>query len=232
MTKLAMFAALVSFVIVIAAGGYGTWELTVAPKPWGLLGVGERVEFVTLMVTIFAALGAFIGLFFAVKTLQSGDESLRAASEALRFQAQTLRTNEGLLREAANESRAIAVLLAETEKGDKRSTEIARGQFMIMTRGVLTNYDDIHANFRPGGLWDWSKTRKGPETATEWARTELYMGTFEFCETMLEVGYLVVRAEQMIPIFSLSSVQRRPPWTPAFAGMTEKSGYQMSKSYH
>jgi hypothetical protein len=43
---------------------------------------------------------------------------------------------------------------------------------------------------------------------------------------------LVVRAEQMIPIFSLSSVQRRPPWTPAFAGMTEKSGYQMSKSYH
>jgi ABC-2 type transport system permease protein len=45
-------------------------------------------------------------------------------------------------------------------------------------------------------------------------------------------GLLVVRAEQMIPIFSLSSVQRRPPWTPAFAGMTEKSGYQMSKSYH
>jgi hypothetical protein len=44
--------------------------------------------------------------------------------------------------------------------------------------------------------------------------------------------FLVVRAEQMIPIFSLSSVQRRPPWTPAFAGMTEKSGYQMSKSYH
>ena len=33
---------------------------------------------------------------------------------------------------------------------------------------------------------------------------------------------LVVRTEQMIPIFSFSSTQRRPPWVPAFAGMTEK----------
>ena len=185
-----MLAGLVAFVILIAAAGYGAWEFTVTPKSWDELDVGERVAFVTLVVTIVAALGAFVGLIFAIKTLQSGDESLRAASEALKFQAQTLTANEGLLREAANESRAISGLLAEAAKEAKRSTEIARGQFLILTRSVLANYDDIHANFRPGGLWDWSKTGKGPETESEWARTELYMGTFEFCETMLEAGYL------------------------------------------
>jgi hypothetical protein len=174
----------------VAAAGYWTWALTVAPKSWQELGVGERVEFVTLVITIGAALGAFIGLYFALKTLQSGDESLRAASKALTLQAKTLTTNEGLLREASNESRAIAELLVEAAKEAKRSTEIARGQFLILTRGVLANYDDIHANFRPGGLWDWTKTGKGPETAADWARAELYMGTFEFCETMLTAGYL------------------------------------------
>ena len=174
MTKLAIFAVLIAFVILVAAAGYWTWALTVAPKSWEELGVNERIEFVTLVITIGAALGAFIGLYFALKTLQ-GDESLRAASKALTLQAKTLTTNEGLLREASNESRSIAELLVEAAKEAKRSTEIARGQFLILTRGVLTNYDDIHENFRPGCLWDWSKTRKGPETAADRARTELYM---------------------------------------------------------
>jgi hypothetical protein len=36
------------------------------------------------------------------------------------------------------------------------------------------------------------------------------------------IGALVVRTEQMIPIFSFSSAQGRPPWVPDFTGMTEK----------
>jgi hypothetical protein len=239
MTKLATFAALVCFVILIVAGGYGVWA--VAPKSWDELGIGERIEFVTLVVTIVAALGAFVGLFFAVKTLQSGDESLRAASKALRFQAQTLTANEGLLREAANESRAIAELLAEAAKEAKRSTEIARGQFLILTRGVLANYDDIHANFRPGGLWDWSKTGKGPETAAEWARTELYMGTFEFCETMLDAGYLDpleasasyrYRIQNIVsnPIVVRQKLElRRPGWT-KFIKLCDRLGVRIEPS--
>jgi hypothetical protein len=190
MKKRSIFAMIFAFVILVAAAGYGTWALTVAPKSWEELGVSERVEFVTLIFTIGATLGAFMGLYFALKTLRSGDESLRAASKALTLQAQTLTANEGLLREAAKESHAITKLLGEAAKEAKRSTAIARGQFLILTRNVLANYDDINANFHRGGRWDWSKTRKGPETAEEWERTEVYMGTFEFCEIMLDAGYL------------------------------------------
>jgi hypothetical protein len=63
-----------------------------------------------------------------------------------------------------------------------------------MVRGVLANYDDVHANLRPKGIWAPRKgemySPRGPKKAAEWARVELYMGMFEYCETLIRRGLL------------------------------------------
>jgi hypothetical protein len=53
----------------------------------------------------------------------------------------------------------------------------------------MSNYDDVHAKLRPGGDWA-SEVPAGPQNAAEWARVELYMGLFEYCERLLEQGLL------------------------------------------
>lgn len=67
--------------------------------------------------------------------------------------------------------------------------EVARAQFWVMVRGVMANYDDVHANLRPGGIWGVQKgetySLRGPKIPDEWARVELYMGMFEYCETLI-----------------------------------------------
>jgi hypothetical protein len=80
------------------------------------------------------------------------------------------------------QSAETALRLATDEA--KTSAAVSRAQFWIMIRGVMANYDDIHAKFRPGGAW--STDDHGPDSADEWARTELYMGLFEYCEQILE----------------------------------------------
>ena len=64
------------------------------------------------------------------------------------------------------------------------NSKIAKAQFWIMLRGVFTQYDDIHCDFRPGGKWADPKVE--PETALEMGRIELYMGLFEYCDRLLE----------------------------------------------
>lgn len=109
----------------------------------------------TLIFTVIGVTIAAVGIFYAIKTLQAGAESLRLA---------------------ANEA--------------KTNTQIARAQFWVMVRGVLANYDDLHAKLRPGGIWapheDERYSPRGPQEAAEWARVELYMGLFEFCETLIK----------------------------------------------
>jgi hypothetical protein len=91
------------------------------------------------------------------------------------YAVKTLRAGVESLRLAAEEA--------------KRSTEVARAQFWVMVRGVLANYDDVHANLRPEGIWGVPKGEKysvrGPQDAAEWARVELYMGMFEYCEALI-----------------------------------------------
>ena len=112
---------------------------------------------ITLWTFVFTVLGVAIaagGVFYAIKTLNAGAESLRLAAQ-----------------EAT------------------KSTEIARAQFWIMVRGVLANYDDVHAKLRPGGIWAPTDANeyatRGPQDAAEWARLELYMGMFEYCEKLI-----------------------------------------------
>jgi hypothetical protein len=52
----------------------------------------------------------------------------------------------------------------------------------------MTQYDDIHANFRPLGEWHGSSTL--PNKVDDWAWTELYMGLLEYCDTLIERGLL------------------------------------------
>jgi hypothetical protein len=76
----------------------------------------------------------------------------------------------------------------------KESAETAQAQFWVNIRGVLANYDDLHAKLRPGGPWaprpGESYAWIGPASAEEWARVELFMGLFEYCETLLARGML------------------------------------------
>lgn len=76
----------------------------------------------------------------------------------------------------------------------KENAEIARAQFWVSVRAVLVNYDDVHAKFRPSGIWAPAEGEvyafTGPQNAEEWARVELYMGTFEYCEKLIRRGLL------------------------------------------
>jgi hypothetical protein len=67
--------------------------------------------------------------------------------------------------------------------------KIARAQFFATVRGLMMEYDDVHARLRPGGPWAPGKgelyAQTGPETPEEWARVELYMSLFEYCEILL-----------------------------------------------
>jgi len=80
----------------------------------------------------------------------------------------------------------LAVLVAIWQLRDTK--KIAQAQFWLMLRGVMTQYDDIHANFRPRGKWHGSSTQ--PDTVNDWARTELYMGLLEYCDELLADGLL------------------------------------------
>ena len=66
---------------------------------------------------------------------------------------------------------------------------VARAQFFATVRGLMADYDDVHTKLRPEGAWAPRKgelyARTGPVTPEEWARVELYMGLFEYCEVLL-----------------------------------------------
>jgi hypothetical protein len=73
------------------------------------------------------------------------------------------------------------VLVAIWQLRDANKTAV--GQFWLTLRGVMTEYDDIHANFRPRGRWHGSTTL--PNQVNDWTRTELYMGLLEYCNTLM-----------------------------------------------
>jgi hypothetical protein len=82
---------------------------------------------------------------------------------------------------------AVAVRYAAETLKD--SVRVSRAQFFATVRDLMSNYDDVHAKLRPGGAWA-SEVPAGPQNAAEWARVELYMGLFEYCERLLEQGLL------------------------------------------
>jgi hypothetical protein len=77
--------------------------------------------------------------------------------------------------------KAAAVQMAQ-------SNQYAKGQNWLLLRSVLTHYDDVHAKLRPSG--DWYESSMKPDTTEDWARTELYMGVFEFAKELTDTGML------------------------------------------
>lgn len=72
----------------------------------------------------------------------------------------------------------------EAKKQARENAEYTKAQYWILLRGVFTNYDDLHAKFRPEGAWHNSSVLS--EDVEDVARTELYMGLFEYCDKLLE----------------------------------------------
>jgi hypothetical protein len=87
---------------------------------------------------------------------------------------------------------AIGILYAIKTLRDNGT--IAHAQFFATVRGLMANYDDVHVKFRPGGDWAPAEGKRyahtGPDKPQEWARVELYMGLFEFCEVLLKRGLM------------------------------------------
>jgi hypothetical protein len=93
--------------------------------------------------------------------------------------------------------------------------EISRAQFWVTIRGVLANYDDVHAKLRPGGPWAPPELERfakiGPATAEEWARVELLMGLFEYCETLLTRGMLAQRDFEKAYAYRIDNLLHNAP---------------------
>jgi hypothetical protein len=79
--------------------------------------------------------------------------------------------------------------LREGVRQGKRNAEVVWGQFWVSTWTLFAKYDDVHAMLRPGGIWGVQSgerySPRGPTTAAEWSRVELYMGNFERCEALI-----------------------------------------------
>ena len=76
----------------------------------------------------------------------------------------------------------------EAKKQAQGNALAAQTQFLIMLRGVLGSYDDVHAHLRPGGGWDLSEDL--PDDPVGRQRLEIYMGYFGLCERLLEKDLL------------------------------------------
>jgi len=72
----------------------------------------------------------------------------------------------------------------EAKKQARENAEYTKAPYWILLRGVLANYDDIHAKFRPDGAWHNSSVLS--KDVEDVARTELYMGLLEYCDKLLE----------------------------------------------
>jgi hypothetical protein len=85
--------------------------------------------------------------------------------------------------------------ILEAQKQARENAKTAKAQFWILLRGIFALYDDVHAKLRPGGEWHDDREKsynrdKGPKTAHDMARIEVYMGLFEYCYRLLQQGLL------------------------------------------
>lgn len=72
----------------------------------------------------------------------------------------------------------------------RRTLLIERGRFLLELERMSGIHEKTHIKLRPGG--EWSDRKTGPQSATEWAELEDYMGFFEHCELLIHAGTMEI----------------------------------------
>jgi hypothetical protein len=94
--------------------------------------------------------------------------------------------------------------ILDAQQQARENAKMSKAQFWILLRGVFAWYDDVHANFRPGGPWYMSD--KLPSAPADFARAELYMGLFEYCDLLLEEGLIDERDFEKAYAYRLANI--------------------------
>jgi len=76
----------------------------------------------------------------------------------------------------------------ETRLQSEKNTETTRAEFLLQLRQAFGSHIEAHINLRPGGIWHDSTA--APSCISDYAKIELYMGLFEYCDELLEKGFL------------------------------------------
>lgn len=79
-----------------------------------------------------------------------------------------------------------------------------RGTFWLELEKMFQSHDPVHLKLRPGGKW--SSKSSGPKEPEEWAELEDYMGLFEHCEIMMNLGLIDVQTFSDIFVYSLRNI--------------------------
>lgn len=69
---------------------------------------------------------------------------------------------------------------------------------------MFQSHDPVHLKLRPGGKW--SSNSSGPKEPEEWAELEDYMGLFEHCEIMMNLGLIDVQTFSDIFAYRLRNI--------------------------
>lgn len=94
-----------------------------------------------------------------------------------------------MLRDGAHIATMVGVFIAVLALGYtavqvKRGANANKAEFWLRFREMISHYEVVHSNLRPGGAWADPET--GPQKPGEWVQVEGYMGLFEHCEIMME----------------------------------------------
>ena len=76
----------------------------------------------------------------------------------------------------------------DTRIQTEKNTETTKAEFLLQLRQAFASHVEAHINLRPEGIWHANKHE--PSSVSDYAKIELYMGLFEYCDELLEKGFL------------------------------------------
>ncbi|TSD89991.1 hypothetical protein FFK22_004085 [Mycobacterium sp. KBS0706] len=78
----------------------------------------------------------------------------------------------------------LGLQLRNSSIQEERIENTTKAQLLLELRAITHNYQNVHCNLRPHGLW--SKSIYLPNTVEDWCLVETYMGVFEHVEGLIE----------------------------------------------
>jgi hypothetical protein len=82
----------------------------------------------------------------------------------------------------------------DTRVQSKASARATRAQFGLLLRQAFASHNEAHLNLRPGGIWHRSSNLPAPDAVCDFSKIENYMGLLEYCDELLEEGFLDLAA--------------------------------------